>query len=200
VRLLWSSRSPFVRKVMIVVHELGAADRVQTERVVVNPADPNPAVLRVNPLGKIPALILADSTALYDSGVIVEYLNVAFGGALIPPSGEERWRVLTLQSLADGLMEADLRWLEERRLPETERRANMVAGMRAKIEACLDLLEDRVPDGVTIGSIATASALAHLDFRFADAPWRPRRPRLAAWFETFADRPSMRTTAFADQY
>jgi glutathione S-transferase len=112
----------------------------------------------------------------------------------------ERWKALTLQSLADGIMEADLRWLEERRRPSAERRDAIVTGMRKKIEATVDRIEAEPPTGLTIGTIAMASALAHLDFRFPDVPWRPGRPRLDAWFDTFAARPSMVATKFVDAY
>jgi glutathione S-transferase len=200
VKLYWSSRSPFVRKVMIAAHELGVADRVETVRVIVDPAKPNPDVVRYNPLGKIPTLVLDDGLVLQDSVVIVEYLNTAFGGSLIPPPGPERWRALSLQSLADGVMEADVRWMEERRQPLERRRESIVAGMRAKIWASLDLVEADPPVGLTVGTIALASALAHLDFRFADEPWRPGRPRLESWFADFSRRPSITATAFVDQY
>jgi glutathione S-transferase len=197
---LWSSRSPFARKVTIAAHELGIIDRITLERVVVKADDPNRAVFAVNPLGKIPALTLDDGTVLYDSVVIVEYLDATFGGSLIPGSGPERWAALKLQALADGLMEADLRWMEERNRPETERRMGHLNGMRTKVDAALATLEAMTFSGVTVGTIATGGALAHLDFRFPDVPWRPNHPRLAAWFEEFSARPSMHATQFVDQY
>ena len=115
MRLFWSSRSPFARKVMIAAHELGVAAEITTERVVVDAADPNRRVMHFNPLGRIPTLILGDGRVLHDSAVIIEYLNTRFAGRLVPGSGRERWDALTLQALADGVMEADLRLLEERK-------------------------------------------------------------------------------------
>jgi glutathione S-transferase len=200
MKLLWSSRSPFARKVAIAAHELGIADRIAMERVVVSTADPSREVMRFNPLGRIPALILEDGFVLHDSRVIIEYLDVTFGGGLLPSAGEARWRALTLQALADGLMESDLRWLEESRLDPLQRREQYVASMKAKIAAGLDSIEAAPPSAVTIGEIALASALAHLDFRFPGDPWRLSRPRLSAWFEVFAARPSMVVTEFVDQY
>lgn len=200
MKLLWSSRSPFARKVMVAAHELGIAERIETVRVAVDAANPNPDVTRYNPLGRIPTLILDDGAVLQDSVVIVEYLNATYGGSLIPPSGPARWQALTLQSLADGLMDSDIRWLEEKRRPQPEQRQPIVAGMRHKIDGALDRIESDPPEGVNAGTIATASALAHLDFRFPEAPWRPRRPRLDAWFQTFAMRPSMLATEFVDTY
>jgi glutathione S-transferase len=200
MKLFWSSRSPFVRKVMVAAYELGITQRIEIVRVVVDSANPNPAVMRFNPLGRIPTLVLDDGTVLQDSAVIVEYLDTTNRGTLIPRAGPERWKVLVLQSLADGVMEADGRWMEERRRPVAERREAIVGGMRAKVDAALESIELNPPDGVTVGAIAVASALAHLDFRFPEAPWRPRRPKLDAWFETFARRPSMAATTFVDQY
>lgn len=185
---------------MIVAHELGISDRIDAVRVVVDAANPNPDVTRLNPLGRIPALVLDDGTVLHDSVVIVEYLNATQGGTLIPPPGPARWEALTLQALADGVMEADIRWLEEKRRPPAEQRAAIISGMRAKIDGALDQIESAPPASVTVGSIALASALAHLDFRFPEAPWRAGRPRLAAWFETFANRPAMAATGFLDVF
>jgi glutathione S-transferase len=200
MKLLWSSRSPFVRKVMIAAHELGISEDIETVRVVVDAANPNADVMRLNPLGRIPTLMLADGTVLHDSVVILEYLNTTFGGSLIPASGPERWRALSQQSLADGTMEADLRWMEERRRPEVERREAHVAGMRAKINAALDHFDTAPPGELHVGAIALGSALAHLDFRFPDLPWREGRSNLDSWFADFSARPSMRATAFVDQY
>jgi glutathione S-transferase len=200
MRLLWSSRSPFARKVMIAAHELGVAAEITTERVVVDAADPNPRVMRLNPLGRIPTLVLRDGRALHDSAVIIEYLDARFDGSLVPGSGRERWDALTLQALADGIMEADLRLLEERKHLDGGKREAYVAGMRAKIAAALDHLEGTPPAEITVGEVALGSALAHLDFRFSDEPWRVGRPRLAAWFSEFSARPSMRATPFSDQY
>jgi glutathione S-transferase len=185
---------------MIAAYELGVADRLKIVRVIADSANPNPAVVEHNPLGRIPTLVLDDGTVLQDSAVIVDFLTATFGGSLIPPAGPERWSALSLQSLADGVMEADIRWMEERRRPPEERRQGIVKGMRAKIEASLDRIEHDPPVQLTVGAIAVASALAHLDFRFSDVPWRPGRPRLDSWFTEFSRRPSMAATTFVDQY
>jgi glutathione S-transferase len=204
MRLLWSSRSPFARKVMIVVHELGIADRIATERVVVNSVSPNLDVMRFNPLGKIPTLILDDGGALFDSRVIIDYLMSFAGGSALLPRPPLRWAILRREALGDGVMEADLRWIDERiREPPTQLPAQIDA-CRTKILSGLDALEG--DDGLTaadtpdLGRIAVASALSHLDFRFAELEWRRDRPRLDAWFDGFNRRPSMTATAFADHY
>lgn len=200
MKLFWSSRSPFARKVMIAAHELGIADRIEMERVVVDAAEPNHEVMRFNPLGRIPTLILDNGDVLHDSAVIIEYLDDRFGGTLVPKSGDARWAALRLQALADGIMEADLRLLEERKHLHNGRRDALAAGMNEKIAAALDALDAAPPEGLTIGEITLGSALAHLDFRFPDKPWRPGRPQLAAWFHLFSARPSMRATPFVDKY
>lgn len=200
MKLLWSSRSPFARKVMIAAHELGVADRLEVERVMVDPAEPNDRVMQFNPLGRIPTLILDDGCALHDSAVIIAYLDDRFGGSLTPKDAAARWPALKLQALADGIMEADLRLLEERKHLQNGRRDAMVAGMRCKISNALDSLEAAPPTGLTIGEVSLGSALAHLDFRFPDEPWRPGRPKLDAWFQTFSTRPSMQATPFVDKY
>jgi glutathione S-transferase len=200
MRLFWSSRSPFARKVMIAAHELGVADRLALERVVVDPAQPNDQVMQFNPLGRIPTLILDDGEVMYDSAVIIAYLDDRFGGSLVPKDAAAHWPALKLQALADGIMEADLRLLEERKHRQGGHRDAMSAGMRRKIDSALAWLDASPPKGVTVGEIALGSALAHLDFRFSDEPWRFGRPNLAAWFETFSDRPSMRATPFVDKY
>jgi len=200
MRLFWSSRSPFARKVMIAAHELGVADRLEVERVVVDPAEPNDRVMRFNPLGRIPTLILDDWGVLHDSAVIIAYLDDRFGGSLTPTDAASRWPALRLQALADGIMEADLRLLEERKHFKDGCRDAMAAGMRRKIKNALNSLEAAPPTGLTVGEVSLGSALAHLDFRFPDEPWRPGRPNLAAWFETFSARPSMQATPFVDKY
>jgi len=200
MKLFWSSRSPFARKVMIAAHELGIADILELERVVVDPAEPNDRVMQFNPLGRIPTLILDDGGVLHDSAVIIEYLDDRFAGSLMPKDAAARWPALKLQALADGIMEADLRLLEERKHVQESHRDAMAAGMRCKISKALNSLEALSPTGLTVGEVSLGSALAHLDFRFPDEPWRPGRPKLAAWFETFSARPSMRATPFVDKY
>ena len=98
--------SPFVRKVMVAAHETGLASRIRTERVVVGANKPNADVMAVNPLNKIPTLVLDDGTALYDSRVICEYFDSLREGAkLFPSDAARRWPALRRQALGDGLME-----------------------------------------------------------------------------------------------
>jgi glutathione S-transferase len=204
MRLFWSSRSPFVRKVMVAAHELGLAPRIKTERVVVGADKPNADVMGANPLNKIPTLFLDDGTALYDSRVICEYFDtLQVGAKLIPADAAARFVALRRQSLGDGLMELNVLRLGEQNRPPQAKSEKHLAAYRLKTSTTLDALEkeagqfDTQPD---IGHIAVASALSHLDFRFAADNWREGRPRLARWHAEFAKRPSMRATEHVDTY
>lgn len=204
MKLLWSSRSPFVRKVMVAAHEVGVSDRIRTERVVVAANKPNADVMALNPLNKIPTLVLDDGTVLYDSRVICEYLDTLHDGpSLFPPDAAARWPVLRRQALGDGLMDVIvLRLGEQGRLKETQSDSHL-ASYRLKIASGLDRLEDEgvgTAAAADIGHIAAACALGHLDFRFAADDWRAGRPRLSAWYAEFARRPSMRATEYVDAY
>ena len=131
--LYWSSRSPFARKVMVVVHELGLADQIRTERVVVSALKPNTQVMVLNPLAKLPTLVLDDGTAMFDSTVICEYLaSLASARALYPASGPQRWTALKRQSLADGLLDTLLMWLMERAKEPGQQLPALIDGCRIK--------------------------------------------------------------------
>jgi glutathione S-transferase len=204
MRLFWSSRSPFVRKVMVAAHEVGLAPRIETVRVVVGADKPNAEVMGANPLNKIPTLFLDDGTALYDSRVICEYLDTLHSGPkLIPTDPAARFAALRRQALGDGLMELNVLRLGEQNRPPPSRSEQHLAAYRVKTSTTLDALDgeadhfDAQPD---IGQIAIASALSHLDFRFAADNWREGRPRLARWHAAFAGRPSMRATEHVDTY
>src|SRR5262245_24441340 len=204
MKLLWSSRSPFVRKVMVAAHETGLAGRIRTERVVVAANKPNADVMALNPLNRIPALVLEDGSVLQDSRVICEYLDALHDGPrLFPSDGAVRWSALRRQALGDGLMEVIvLRLGEQNRVRETQSESHLAA-YGLKIASTLDRIEveGAGPAGTTdIGQVAIACALAHLDFRFPSDDWRADRPKLAAWYDDFARRPSMQVTAYADVY
>jgi glutathione S-transferase len=202
--LLWSSRSPYVRKVMIVLHELGISGDVELRRVVVDSQTANPMVMKHNPLSKIPTLVVDKDVVLYDSRVICEYLDHVHGAGQLFGSGNARWSALCQQTLADGIMDADIRWLDERSRPDAlQIRARMDA-CRVKVLGALDALNSDLgflsAVTPTIGHAASASALAHLDFRFSDLGWRDTRPALADWFAMFSQRKSLTETAFVDTY
>ncbi len=193
MKLHWSPTSPYVRKVMVAAHELGLADRF--DLVATRPETVVADVSGDNPLGRVPALVLPDGTTLFDSLVIAEFLNETAGGALFPAPGPARWRTLTLHALGQGVIDAAIALVGERRRPESERSPAFVAARHAEIDRALDAAE-RTPHSAAadIGTIALAVGLGYLDFRHPERAWRPGRPRLARWYETFAARPSMVAT------
>jgi glutathione S-transferase len=204
MKLYWSSRSPFVRKVMVAAHEVGVANRIVCERVVVSANKPNPDVMAVNPLNKIPTLVLEDGAALYDSRVICEYFDSLHGGTkLFPTEPAPRWSALRLQALGDGLMEAIVLRLGEQNRALPNQSETHLAAYRLKIATALDRLEgtaETLAEPVRVGHIAVACALGHLDFRFAADEWRAGRPGLARWYAGFAIRPSMQATQYVDAH
>jgi len=134
---------------------------------------------------------------LFDSPLICEYLDANHGGGLFPPSGPERWRVLKLQALGDGIMDAAVPRRGEVLRPEQQQSPGRLAAYERSIRQILDVLEKVVAelDGVNIGTIAIACALGYLEFRFPDDAWQKGRPALKAWYDAFAQRPSMTQTA-----
>lgn len=181
--LHWSPRSPFVRKVMIVLHETGLLPEVDRVRsVVAAHLPPNPNVMAENPLGKIPTLRTAGGAALFDSRVICEYLDMRAGTGLFPAEPEARIRQLRWQALGDGLTDILLAW----RIELTRDGApwqGMTDGWADKVRATMQRLEAEAADLAAgpfgIGQVAVICALGQLDFRWPDADWRAAHPALA---------------------
>ncbi|MEI9982319.1 MAG: glutathione S-transferase N-terminal domain-containing protein [Aliidongia sp.] len=199
MKLLYSQTSPFVRKVMVLAHETGLVDRLELVPVNVAPVTPNDLVAAENPLVKVPTLVPDDGESLFDSAVIVEYLDSLHGGTpLVPRAGAARWSALQRQAAADGLLDAAVLVRYELVLrPEEKRWPDWIGGQMRKIRGTLDSFEaDAATLGreTTIGEIAVACALAYLDFRYPEENWRAGRPGLAAFYARFADRPSMQAT------
>ena len=199
MQLYYSVNSPYARKARIIIHELGLSARVE-EVIVSLPADDR--FRAINPLGKIPALILDDRSVIYDSPVICEYLDELGNGPFFPRArllreAQGRWRALTLQALGDGLADAVVRRNQERRLPEAKRSPEVIERQTRAIEAsfaALDRMAAKFPPEPTIGEVAVACAIGYLDLRAAEDGWRERYPRLAAWLELFSQRPSLKAT------
>ena len=191
--------SPFARKVRIVLRERNLTGQIEEIETAVSPVAPNADLARANPLVKIPALILDDGTALFDSRVICEYLDT-LGNVprLFPATGIERWNALRLQSLCDGVLDAAVITRYETAVrPEALRWKDWIAGQRAKIDGGVDALErEQSSWGRTfgIGQIGAACVLGYLDFRFPDIDWRRTHPRLKAWYEEISQRPSVHDT------
>lgn len=178
--------SPFGRKVKIAAHILGLDGQIDI--VATDTNDAGGGLREENPLGKIPCLILDDGTSVYDSRVIIEALDHrAGGGKIIPVEFNARLKALTLQAMADGIMDAAILMVYEQRWREEPMRsAKWVAHQQGKVDRALTQLEATPPGGgMDIGHIAAACALGYLDLRFGGA-WRASHPKLVAWLDAFA--------------
>lgn len=197
MKLIFSPASPFVRKVRVVIDESGLTDQVTPVPVQTTPLVTDPAARNANPLGKIPALVLDDGKSLFDSRVICRYLNDISGAGLYP--AERIWDVLTLEALADGIMEAAVLMVYEGRLREAENRSvTWVEAQWEKITHALDALERQefaaMQGDLNIAHLATACALDYLDFRHGAREWRKGRAALDEWHSQIARRTSLQTT------
>jgi glutathione S-transferase len=201
MKLHWSPRSPFVRKVMVVVHELGLADRVTCVRTVAAATKPHAELMRDNPLSKIPTLVLDDGTVIYDSPVICEYLDGLSGAPKLHPA-EPKARLVALrrQALGDGFLDLLVLLRDERlRTNPSEAHKASYAVRKAAVLKSLDAEADALAAAAFgIGHIAVGCALSYLDFRYADEDWRKDHPRIAAWHAGFAKRPSVQATEPVD--
>ncbi|MGQ3215558.1 MAG: glutathione S-transferase N-terminal domain-containing protein [Shinella sp.] len=200
MKLLHGGLSPFVRKVMIVVHEKGLVDRLELVPAPVNPLQPLELAIAVNPLGKIPALTLDDGTVLYGSTVVAEYLDQLDGAPRFFPSGAARWAALRRNALGDGMLEAGQLARIEGLRPEDKQWADWKGVQHLKVTNGLDAAEkeakDLATEALTIGEVALVCALGWFDVRLPDAAgWRAGRPGLSAWFEAISEKASIASTA-----
>jgi glutathione S-transferase len=200
MQLYHAAASPFVRKVMVTLHETGQLDAVELVPASGTPVDPARMPVSENPLGKIPTLVRPDGPALFDSRVICRYLDQRADGGLYPEA--RLWEVLTLEAAADGMMDAAVAMRYEVVCREPARRSEpWIEGQWQKIARTLDMLEGRWMSHLSgrfdMGQIAVGCALGYLDLRHGDRDWRGPRPALAAWEARFADRPSMVATRAA---
>lgn len=198
--LFHNPASPYVRKVMVLLHETGQLNRVALQASQLSPVSPDATLNQDNPLGKIPALRLDNGQVLYDSRVILEYLDQQHvGNPLIPRDGSARWRRLTLAALADGIMDASVLVRYELTLRAPEKHwEQWLDGQRDKIRRALAVLEAEAIAELAchfdIAAISVACALGYLDFRHPDLEWRQDQPQLAAWYFEVSQRPSMLAT------
>lgn len=193
-----SPTSPYVRKVMVLLHETGLIHEVDIETVD-GWSEPDD-LIRENPLSMVPTLVLHDGRALFDSPVICEYLDRQHAGRpMIPKTGERHCQVLLDQALADSMLDcAALVFVETSKRPEALRWEAWADLKRRAIERSLDRLEqdaEALAERVDLGVISIAVMLGYLDLRGAVGDWRGSRPKLAAWYATFSERPSMTATA-----
>lgn len=193
--LRYSKFSPFVRKVLVFASEAGLRDTITLEPADVWAADTD--IAKDNPLGKIPALRTPDGT-FTSSFACCDWLDQQHGGeALIPRRGPERWRVMQLHGLADGAMEAAVFIVNETlRRPKEFVWSGAIERQRGKLLGGMEALEARTGElaPVDLASITTGCLLGYLDLRHKDLDWRGRVPKLRAFYESFASRPSMEAT------
>jgi glutathione S-transferase len=196
MKLHWSPRSPYVRKVMIAAHEIGLQDELDCVRTVVGGTTPHLDLMTRNPLGKIPTLELPDGTVVYDSWVIIAYLDSLHDRTKLIPAGGAAWlTALRRHALGNGMLDVALPALGERFRPAERQSEPHLALWHLKLRTCVDALEQEAEaltrDPFDLGHLAIGVALAYLDFRFDSMQWRDGHPKLAAWHTTFNARPSV---------
>ncbi len=200
LKLHWSPKSPYVRKVMVCAWELDLVDRLERVRSVAAMLKPNERLMQDNPLSKIPTLVLDDGFTLFDSAVICEYLNDLRGGPLFPPAGMDKWRALRWHAFGDGMLDALILWRNER-----ERQvplAALIDAFELKMHASLRQLDDEAralgQAPFSIGHVALGCTLGYADYRFETLDWRGIAPRLADWYAAIAARTSFLNTEPTD--
>ncbi|KPD12150.1 glutathione S-transferase [Phaeobacter sp. 11ANDIMAR09] len=195
MKLHYAPTSPFVRKVMVLLHETETLDSVELHNVATTPYAPSADVRASNPLAKIPALERGDGPALYDSRVICAYLDERAGAGLYAAG----WDTKVLEATADGIMEAAVLMTYEMRLrPEDKQSPEWIKAQLGKVLGACSALNARwmshLQGPLDMGQIAVGCALAYVDFRHPDAGWRSDNEALADWFAAFESRASMQAT------
>jgi glutathione S-transferase len=196
VELKFSGLSPYVRKVNIVAHEHGLADRLRLTPV--NTRSEPEKIAPHNPLGKIPVLITDAGDTIYDSPVICEYLDAEFGNhRLLPAAGPRRWQIMTLVALADGLLDAALLVRHERARPAGEQSAEWTELQLGKVHRALGYFEeivDTFSSELDMAQVAVGAAVGYIPLRLLDLDGLPKWPKLKAWYAKQSLRPSFKNT------
>ena len=198
MKLYHSPTSPYVRKVMVLLHETGQLDDVTLEASSTKPTDPLAGLAAKNPLMKIPALERDDGATLYDSRVICAYLDDRAQAGLYG-SGARRFEILTLEATGDGILDAALALTYENRLrPEEKRWEDWAEAQWRKIASACTALDTRwmshLSGPLDIGQIAVGCALGYVDFRHGARDWRQGCEALSTWYDRFSERASMAAT------
>jgi glutathione S-transferase len=199
MKLIGSNTSPYVRKVRVVMAEKKIDCQYETDEVY----SPTPKIAKYNPLGKVPCLITDDGGSVFDSRVIVEYLDtVSPVSRLIPEPSRQRIVVRRWEALADGICDAALEIVVETRRPARQQSKDWIARQRRKVDAGVaEMARDLGDkpwcngDAYSLADIATGCALGYLDLRYADFGWRGAYPNLARLAEKLGKRPSFADTA-----
>ncbi|WP_170474161.1 glutathione S-transferase [Ruegeria arenilitoris] len=198
MQLYHSSTSPYVRKVMVVLHETNQLADVELKTVATTPVSPADPLFGKAPLTKVPALERPDGPTLFDSRVICSYLDSCAQAGLYS-DGSRYWDIRTLEALADGMLDAALLITYEERLRPEEKQWNEWADAQwGKVErACTALNQHwmaHLSEPLDMGQIAVGCALGYLDLRHDARAWRRGNDALANWFAEFGERPSMVAT------
>jgi len=196
MKLFYSRTSPYARKVRVTAEEKGLAERL--ELYVCDPHEKDPRLLAVNPLSRVPTLVMDDGEPLFDSPVICEWLDsLVEWPRLIPQDGPQRWAVLRGQALADGMLDDAVGIVMERKRSRQQQSAELNAARATALMRCIDLCESDlswIPGPLNLAHIAVGCTLGYLDFRLPEIEWRREHPKVEDWFEELAGRPSMRST------
>ena len=199
MKLIGSHTSPFVRKVRIVLAE----KKIEYDFVIDSPWLEGSKVPSINPLGKIPALVLDDDTPLFDSRVIVEYIDsVTPNNKLIPAPSRERTEVKRWEAVADGICDAAAAVFLEAKRPKAQQSADWIARQRGKIMRGLEFMAEELGEKpfcmgthLSLADIAVGAALGYLCFRFVDIDWQAAHPNLGRLYAKLMQRPSLADTA-----
>jgi glutathione S-transferase len=199
MKLYYQTHSPYARKVLVMAIELGLADRLEVIHHETSPTTRNETIYQVNPLGKVPVLVLENGEVLYDSIIICDYLDTMHQNQkLIPAQGPERYQAMRLHALAQGLCDVGikLRWEVERR-PVHLRYPAYGEGQKYKLEESYRYLEQQVDfiGPMNVGHVALGTALDWIVFRKLSN--FSMHPRLHAWYLRFCDRASMKATEYS---
>lgn len=198
MELIHSGASPFVRMCVVTAHETGLIDQITLKTISTNAFVTAPEAAAANPLGKIPALTRPEGGALYDSRVIMRYLDARAGAGLYPEA--RLWEVLTLEATAQGMADCAVSMAYEARLrPEEKQSEDWIEAQWAKVARALDAIEARWMSHLYgpfyASHIAVACTLGYIDLRHGARGWQETRPALAAWCDKVTERPSMVATA-----
>lgn len=198
MKLYHSPASPFVRKVVVLLHEMEAFDAVELATVTTTALVSDASLKAANPLARLPALERPEGVTLYDSRVITAYLDDLYDGGMYP-TGSARWETLTLEATGDGIMDSAVSMIYEIRLrDEAQQSPAWIEAQWGKVARGLDALNTRwmshLSGSIGMGHISVACALGYLDFRHGARDWRLGRDALAGWYDKFSKRASMKAT------
>ena len=201
MKLVYSPPSPFVRKVTTLIHHAGLNDRIELINVKTTALSVAEEARAANPLGKIPVMLLEDGKALFDSRVITKYLDELAGSNLYPQ--EKIYNILTLEALADGIMESAVSITYESKLrPENERSPSWMEAQWSKVLHAAQALNDgnfeAMEGDLNMGQIAIACSLGYLDFRHDARQWRNGLSNLASWNDEMMKLPALIETKPTD--